>query len=218
MTRPLRATAVALCAAVLVSGCGKTITIGDSSPGKQATPAAPAQSAAASAPPAGNSGGGNDALQVVDQTAASDGKTGNGGTVTGITIQEEPPKWVQLTAVTSRTLSTPHLVNINEASLYRFDKDDSGARPKSNCYAACAQAWPPVTVAKGGNVYLSGVDPSKVGAIRRTDGTIQLTVRNHPIYRFSKDAKPGDLNGQGVDGAWFAVAPDGSKVTGGSST
>ncbi|MFI6077148.1 hypothetical protein ACIA5C_37005 [Actinoplanes sp. NPDC051343] len=207
MTRALRATAVALCAAVLVSGCGKTITIGDSSSNKQAPPpAAPATSAATSAPPA------DGPLRVVDQTAAEDGKTGNGGTVTGVTIQEEPPRWVQVTAVTSKTLSAPHLVNINQASLYRFDKDHSGSDPKSNCYDTCAQTWPPVTVAKGGKVYLSGVEPSKVGAIQRTDGTIQLTVGNHPIYRFSKDSKPGDLKGQGVQGTWFAVGPDGSKA------
>jgi len=28
-------------------------------------------------------------------------------------------------------------------------------------------------------------------------GHIQLTVGSHPIYRFSGDSKPGDLNGQG---------------------
>jgi predicted lipoprotein with Yx(FWY)xxD motif len=216
MIRPLRATAVALCAVVLVSGCGKTITIGDSSSNKQAPPPAPVQSAVsappASAPPA------DGPLQVVDQTAAEDGKTGTGGTVTGITIQEQPPKWVQLTSVKSGSLKSPHLININEASLYRFDKDDSGSNPKSNCYTTCAQTWPPVTVAKGGKVYLFGVDPSKVGAILRTDGTIQLTVGNHPIYRFSKDSKPGDLKGQGVQGTWFAVGPDGSKATGGSNS
>jgi predicted lipoprotein with Yx(FWY)xxD motif len=214
MTHALRATAVALCAAVLLSGCGKSITIGDSSSNKQAPPAAPVQSAAApsSAPPA------DGPLQVVDQTPAQDGKSGNGGTVTGITIQEEPPKWVQLTSVTSAPLKAPHLINVNEAALYRFDKDDSGSNPKSNCYTTCAQTWPPVTVAKGGKVYLSGIDPSKVGAIQRTDGTIQLTVGSHPIYRFSKDSKPGDLKGQGVGGTWFAVGPDGSKVTGSSNS
>jgi hypothetical protein len=33
-----------------------------------------------------------------------------------------------------------------------------------------------------------------------------------PLYHFSGDQQPGDSNGQGVGGVWFAVTPDGSLV------
>ncbi|WP_221325697.1 hypothetical protein [Actinoplanes sp. L3-i22] len=206
-----RGAAVLLCAAALLSGCGKTITITDSDSKQQpaATTAATSAPAASSAP--APAGGGNGQLEVVDSTAAQNGKTGNGGTVIGVAIQESPPVWVQLAAVTSPPLNKPHLININQAALYRFDKDT--AKPsKSNCNDDCAAKWPPVTIQEGGAVYLAGVDPKQVGAIRREDGTVQITVGGWPAYRFAKDKLPGDLNGQGVGGTWFALGPDGKQV------
>ncbi|MGY5056918.1 hypothetical protein ACWDFR_23080 [Streptomyces sp. 900105755] len=50
------------------------------------------------------------------------------------------------------------------------------------------------------------------GAVRRPDGQVQITVGGWPVHRFSGDSKPGDLNGQGLDGTWFAVAPTGQKA------
>jgi hypothetical protein len=32
------------------------------------------------------------------------------------------------------------------------------------------------------------------------------------VYYFAKDAKPGDILGQGVKGTWFAVDPKGGKT------
>jgi predicted lipoprotein with Yx(FWY)xxD motif len=208
------ASALALCGVAALSACGKTIQIGDSTPQSASAPA-PASSPAAPASPAATTpapGAGNSALQVVDSTAQQAGLNGNGGTVVGAAVQEAPPKWVQLSAVTSQPLSSPHLININQAALYRFDNDTADPS-QSDCNDACAVKWPPVTIEEGGNVYLAGVDPKAIGAIRRTDGQVQITVGGWPVYRFSGDGKPGDLNGQGLDGKWFAVGPVGQKVT-----
>jgi hypothetical protein len=35
----------------------------------------------------------------------------------------------------------------------------------------------------------------------------------HPLYRYSGDTKPGDVNGQGIGGVWSAAGPDGQPVT-----
>lgn len=210
--RAVAASAFVLCAVAVSSGCGKTITIGNSKPAA-AAPAATSATSAPAASPAGQDGG-NGGLQLVDSTAAQNGKTGNGGTVVGLTVQETPPKWVQLSAVTSPPLNAAHLININQASLYRFDTDTTYPS-RSNCNDACAAKWPPVTIEEGGNVYLAGVDPKKVGAIRRKDGDVQITIGGRPIYRFAGDTEPGDLKGQGVGGTWFAVGPTGEKVTAG---
>ncbi|MFD1277561.1 hypothetical protein ACFQ51_53555 [Streptomyces kaempferi] len=67
-------------------------------------------------------------------------------------------------------------------------------------------------IKEGGNVYLAGVNPKEVAAIRRADGKVQVTVGGQPVYRFSGDSGAGDLNGQGVDGKWFAVGPAGQKA------
>lgn len=208
---------LAICGALGLTACGKTISIGDSSTktSAAATPTgAPAptptdQAGSTDQAAAGQAGGGN-TVQVVDKTASEAGRTGTGGLVVGSAVQPSPPRWQQLSAVTSAPLTGPYLINVNQAVLYRFDKDEPN---KSNCANACADTWPPVTVVEGGNVFLAGVNVKQVGAIRRQDGQIQLTIGTHPIYRYSGDAKPGDLNGQGIGNTWFAVSPTGHKVT-----
>ncbi|MET7985823.1 MULTISPECIES: SCO0930 family lipoprotein [unclassified Streptomyces] len=95
-------------------------------------------------------------------------------------------------------------------TLYRFDKD-TAEPPKSSCDGACATAWPPVPAA--GAEAATGVDKALLGEVTRTDGTKQLTIGGWPMYRFAKDTKAGDANGQNVGGTWFASAPDGKKAT-----
>ncbi|MFF8828702.1 SCO0930 family lipoprotein [Streptomyces sp. NPDC015131] len=94
-------------------------------------------------------------------------------------------------------------------TLYRFDKD-TPEPPKSNCEGDCAKAWPVVTA--DGAKPPAGVDASLMGEVTRADGTKQLTIDGWPMYRYAKDTKPGDTNGQGVGGTWFAAAPDGKKA------
>ncbi|RSS35975.1 hypothetical protein EF912_35815 [Streptomyces sp. WAC07061] len=94
-------------------------------------------------------------------------------------------------------------------TLYRFDKD-TAKPPASNCDGDCAKAWP--VVAAGEVTAAAGMDPALLGEVVRKDGGKQLTVAGWPVYRFAKDTKAGDLNGQGVGGTWFAFAPDGKKA------
>ncbi|WP_089101973.1 hypothetical protein [Streptomyces hyaluromycini] len=132
-------------------------------------------------------------------------------------------KWVQLSAAKAGNLN-PVVVNGAGFTLYRFDKDTANPS-KSNCNDACATTWPPVVVAPGGKIFIDGVDKSAVGVVKRDDGNLQVTIGGWPVYRFSKDLKPGDTNGQGVGGTWFGVTPDGKKAgvqdqggTGGTGT
>lgn len=103
----------------------------------------------------------------------------------------------------------PVLTDSAGFTLYRFDKDT--AKPsKSNCDGDCAKAWP--AVAAGDATAAAGMDASLLGEVVRTDGSKQLTVAGWPVYRFAKDTKAGDTDGQGVGGTWFASAPDGKKA------
>ncbi|MFJ5264403.1 hypothetical protein ACIQAC_28480 [Streptomyces sp. NPDC088387] len=119
-------------------------------------------------------------------------------------------KWVQLSASSAGDLD-PVVVNGSGFTLYRFDKDTADPS-KSNCNGECATTWPPVVVAPGGKIFIDGVKKSDVGVVKRDDGNLQVTVGGWPVYRFSKDLKPGDTNGQGVGGTWFGVTPDGRKA------
>lgn len=92
------------------------------------------------------------------------------------------------------------------ATLYVFEPD---ARGDSTCYDGCATAWPPFTgdVAAG-----DGVDASLLGETTRTDGSVQVTYGGWPLYYYSGDGSPGDVNGQGVNGVWYVVSPAGDEV------
>ncbi len=90
-------------------------------------------------------------------------------------------------------------------TLYAFAKDQSGT---STCYAACAQMWPPYVVSPSDTYNFEyGVNGADVGTITRADGSLQLTYNGHPLYFYSGDKSPNSYSGQGVQGAWYVVAP-----------
>jgi len=94
-------------------------------------------------------------------------------------------------------------------TLYRFDADKPGV---STCNGDCAKLWPPLLISSPGKIYPSGVTAKSISYIERADHTCQVALDGHPLYYFALDARPGQINGQGVNGTWFAVAPDGGKT------
>ncbi|WP_284744562.1 SCO0930 family lipoprotein [Amycolatopsis sp. RTGN1] len=101
------------------------------------------------------------------------------------------------------------IVDQNGMTLYLFTKDTKKAKT-SACNGDCAKTWP--AVLSNGKVELQGIDSKLLGSIKRTDGTEQVTIGGWPVYTFSKDLKPGDANGMGVNGTWFVIEPNGCKV------
>jgi predicted lipoprotein with Yx(FWY)xxD motif len=87
-------------------------------------------------------------------------------------------------------------------TVYRFDKDPADGS-SSACQDACATAWPAVTV-EGRPRGSSGVTGT-LGLLTRPDGTHQVTLDGHPLYRFVADRNAGDANGDGVGGTWHVV-------------
>ncbi|MEV8455331.1 SCO0930 family lipoprotein [Streptomyces sp. NPDC052095] len=94
-------------------------------------------------------------------------------------------------------------------TLYRFRKDTAWPM-KSNCVGRCLEQWKPAGLVDRKNV--KGIDPRLIVPYTRPDGTKQLTIDCWPLYWYTGDEKPGDTNGQGVNGTWFAVRPDGKPV------
>lgn len=87
-------------------------------------------------------------------------------------------RWVQLEASRAGKLD-PVVVNGAGFTLYRFDNDTANPS-RSNCNGDCAKKWPPVTVAKGGRIFVSGVRKSAVGIVKRDDGRLQVTIGGWP--------------------------------------
>ena len=52
-----------------------------------------------------------------------------------------------------------------------------------------------------------GLDSGVFSTVARDDGAAQLTAGQFPLYYFSGDARPGDVNGQGSGNVWFVVDP-----------
>ncbi|MDJ0380027.1 SCO0930 family lipoprotein [Streptomyces sp. G-G2] len=94
-------------------------------------------------------------------------------------------------------------------TLYRFDKDTAKPASTSACAGDCAKTWPPVPAT---GTTAGAVPATAVASFKRADGAEQLTVAGWPVYRFAKDTAPGQTNGQGVGGTWFAVTPEGKKA------
>jgi len=93
-------------------------------------------------------------------------------------------------------------------TLYAFTPDKDS---KSTCYDTCAQTWPPL-VAQAAPAGGGGVTASLLGTTDRTDGSKQVTYKSWPLYYYSGDQQPGDVNGQGLGDKWFVVGADGSLV------
>ena len=89
-------------------------------------------------------------------------------------------------------------------TLYTWEGDAEGV---SNCYDACAGVWPPYTIT--GDLISPDDLPASLGLIDRGDGSWQVTVDNWPLYYFSQDNLPGDMNGSMINGfgaTWWIMA------------
>ncbi|MET9385527.1 SCO0930 family lipoprotein [Streptomyces sp. NPDC002928] len=102
------------------------------------------------------------------------------------------------------------VVDKNGMTVYRFLKDKAWPKPVSACTGACLEKWPAVGPVETNDT--EGVVKKGLMSFTRPDGVKQQTVNCWPIYTFSGDKAPGDTNGQGVGGTWYAVAPDGKPV------
>ena len=97
-------------------------------------------------------------------------------------------------------------------AFYLFDKERSS---RSECYGACAAAWPPVLArARSGPRAGRGAAARLLGTTRRRDGRIQVTYAGHPLYYYVHDS-PGRILCHDVfeyGGTWLVVKPDGTAA------
>jgi predicted lipoprotein with Yx(FWY)xxD motif len=90
----------------------------------------------------------------------------------------------------------------NGMTLYTFDKDTEGAS-MSACTDKCIENWPPFLAGDGamaeGEWTLVDVK-DKDGAMKK-----MWAYDGWPLYLFVKDAKPGEVTGDGAGGVWHAA-------------
>jgi predicted lipoprotein with Yx(FWY)xxD motif len=141
----------------------------------------------------------------------------SGGEETATTVETEaattetqaPATAPGTTIKTGDSQFGPVLFDGSDRAVYFFDKETS---PKSECYGACAEAWPPV-LTEGAPEAGGQVQGGKLGTTERTDGTTQVTYNGRPLYYY--DEPPGQVTCHNVDefgGLWLAVQPNGEAV------
>lgn len=101
------------------------------------------------------------------------------------------------------------LTNSRGLTLYMFSRDHA----RSACNGSCARVWRPLlgaTVAAG-----HGVNPRMLKLTTRSDGNRQAAYNGHPLYTYSGDRRPGQLNGEGrhsFGGRWYAISTSGRQA------
>ncbi len=86
-------------------------------------------------------------------------------------------------------------------TLYYLPTDTS---TKTTCTGGCAQVWPPLLATNGTPNASPGVTGT-FGTFERPDGGRQVTFNGMPLYTFTGDSAPGQVNGQGIDGFFAAT-------------
>jgi predicted lipoprotein with Yx(FWY)xxD motif len=146
-----------------------------------------------------------ESTQPPEATAATP-DNGAGGTPVGT------PAGTGLSEVTVSVVENPELgpilVDGEGRTLYAFMLDGPN---QSNCDANCQKDWPPL-ITQGSPAAGEGADANLIGVAELADGRLIVTYNQMPLYYWHADAQPGDTGGQGVDGVWFVVAPNGTPV------
>jgi predicted lipoprotein with Yx(FWY)xxD motif len=104
----------------------------------------------------------------------------------------------------------PNLVDDRGRSLYVYMNDEPDSS-LSACLDDCAVEWPPLTVSMT-PVAGEGVDPGLIGTIDRPNRSAQATYNGWPLYYYNSDSIPGTTFGQGYNGVWFLISPEGKPI------
>jgi predicted lipoprotein with Yx(FWY)xxD motif len=107
----------------------------------------------------------------------------------------------------------PIIVDGRGRTLYMFTRDHTG---KITCIGTCARFWPPYTT-RGRPAGGPGVERSLLGVTHLDGGPDVVTYHGHPLYRFVKDTRPGQVSGENAvafGGRWDVLSPSGLAVTG----
>lgn len=95
-----------------------------------------------------------------------------------------------------------YLVNSKGYTLYIFTTDIPYSG-NSMCTGFCAGIWPSFYTAN--LIVPSSFNTLNFNTITRSNGTLQLTYMGRPLYVYSKDTAPGQINGEGFLGKWYAA-------------
>lgn len=128
------------------------------------------------------------------------------------TPTRQPTPRTGTAVITADSSYGPMLYDASGQPIYLFDLEKS-ATPK--CYAACAEAWPPV-LTDGLPQARKGTRQDLLGTTQRKDGSTQVTYAGHPLYFYAHEGKYQVLCHDVTEygGTWLVVQPNGKPAPG----
>lgn len=120
-----------------------------------------------------------------------------------------PPATIMTAQATVNGQTTTILTNAQGMTLYYFLPDSIA---KTACVAACAKAWPPLTVSDAATTPTSSTSlPGQLTVLKDDNGN-QVEYSGYLLYTFVSDKAAGDTKGQGVGKKWYVATPDLASV------
>jgi predicted lipoprotein with Yx(FWY)xxD motif len=111
------------------------------------------------------------------------------------------------------------LVDSHGSALYTNDQDKAG---KVMCNAGCTQIWIPLAAPGSGKPTAGGGVSGKLGTVKRSDGSSQVTLGGKPLYTFAEDSQKGKATGDmakdSFGGQSFTWHAEGSSASTGSGS
>jgi predicted lipoprotein with Yx(FWY)xxD motif len=112
-----------------------------------------------------------------------------------------------ISTVSNSLLGTKIIVDAGGYTVYHLTSETKGV---IGCTGACRKVWPPLLLKTGVKLVAGGgLSASKLGTVKRSDGGVQVTYNHLGLYLYSGDKRPGQANGQGTGGKWYAITPAG---------
>lgn len=136
----------------------------------------------------------------------------------GFKIPNYPPTtlagWIQGLPLNPSTLSWrstslgPILTTNSGQTLYIRLGD---AFRHSGCFGTCARAFPPF-LTNGAPMATGGLLAANIGVLAAATKGEQVAYGGHPLYTYSGDTSPGDINAQGAGNIWYVISTSGLPV------
>ena len=127
-----------------------------------------------------------------------------------VTASPVPPAALPDTVKVTASLFGTIIADGQGQTLYFYANDMQGGG-SSTCTGSCATTWPAFSTDV---VRVSPpLNTADFGTIVRTDGSKQTTYKGRPLYYYTGDLKPGDINGSGIASLWNVANIPGTVVT-----
>ena len=150
------------------------------------------------------------AAAVVSLAACGSSSKASSSSSSSSTTVSKTKAFVTLRIAKNAKLGKQILVNPAGKTVYLYTPDGTGT--KSTVPEAIKKTWPAKVAGSSSITVGPGLNRAKLVVHKQASGVQQVAYNGHLLYTVVGDKKPGEANGQGLCGVWFAVLATGAKA------